>query len=172
MPQPTTLSGIAEGDPASVTRRMNASSSEVLAVASTELMTPAKITPKPTSAIAPEDSYRLRETGVPRHTQQASPRSGVDLERVEPEGAAEVALRPSARHDPQMDEHRPSDAPPVEQRPPARFYVIALAALALLLLGITLTAQEANHVLAGISTGLGALGMFVCAWMLRRGRVG
>ena len=44
---------------------MNASSSEVVAPASTELTTPAKITPKPTSAIAAAASQALREASVP-----------------------------------------------------------------------------------------------------------
>ena len=47
---------------------MNASNSEVVAPASTELTTPAKITPKPTSAITAAASHTFCETSVPMQT--------------------------------------------------------------------------------------------------------
>ena len=47
---------------------MNASSSDVLAPASTELTTPTKSTPKPTSAIAAAARQVAREASVPIHT--------------------------------------------------------------------------------------------------------
>ena len=47
---------------------MNASSSDVVAPASTELTTPAKSTPNATSAIAIAASHAEREASVPRHT--------------------------------------------------------------------------------------------------------
>ncbi len=53
---------------------MNASSSEVVAPASTELTTPAKITPKPTSAIAAAASQALREATVPTQMNTAPTR--------------------------------------------------------------------------------------------------
>ena len=52
IPQPASRSGTADAGAASDTGKMNASSSAVLAPARTELTTPAKITPNPTTAIA------------------------------------------------------------------------------------------------------------------------
>ena len=49
---------------------MNASSSDVVAPASTELTTPAKSTPNPTTAIAAAASQALREASVPRHDER------------------------------------------------------------------------------------------------------
>lgn len=68
-----------------------------------------------------------------------------------------------------MDEHEPSKHAPVAS-PTARFYVVAFVALAFLLLGIALTAQETDRAVAGVSTLIGVLGMLACAWMLRGGR--
>jgi hypothetical protein len=68
-----------------------------------------------------------------------------------------------------MDEYEPPKHAPVA-RPTARFYVVAFAALAFLLLGIALTAQETDRAVAGVSTLIGILGMLACAWMLRGGR--
>ena len=68
IPQPARRSGIDEAGPGSVTGRMKASSSDVEAPASTELTTPAKITPKPTSAVAMAASHVVCETSVPRQT--------------------------------------------------------------------------------------------------------
>ena len=53
------------------TGRMNDSSSDVVAPASTELTTPANSTPKPTSAIATAASHTFCEASVPRHTNTA-----------------------------------------------------------------------------------------------------
>ena len=47
---------------------MNASSSAVVAPASTELTTPAKITPNPATAIATAASHAVREASVARQT--------------------------------------------------------------------------------------------------------
>ena len=50
---------------------MKASSNDVVALASTELTTPAKITPKPTTAIATAPSQAERDTRVPANTKTA-----------------------------------------------------------------------------------------------------
>ena len=52
--------------PGSDTGRMNASSSETVALASTELTTPAKSTAKPTTPIAAAASQAERDASVPR----------------------------------------------------------------------------------------------------------
>ena len=54
--------------PGSETGRMKASSSDVVAPASTELTTPANSTPNATSAIATAATAGEREASVPRHT--------------------------------------------------------------------------------------------------------
>jgi|NGEPerStandDraft_6_1074524.scaffolds.fasta_scaffold19277_2 uncharacterized membrane protein YqjE len=56
----------------------------------------------------------------------------------------------------------------MKQRPPARFYVVGFASLALLIVGLVLTATETIATIAPILSLLGALGMFACWWMLRR----
>src|SRR5215472_3532197 len=68
LPQPASRSGTADGGAASDTGKMNASSSAVVAPASTELTTPAKITPKPTTAIAAAASHAVCEASVARQT--------------------------------------------------------------------------------------------------------
>src|SRR6185369_2769479 len=73
-PQPASRDGIADAGAVSDTGRMKASSSEVVAPASTELTTPAKITPKPTSAIAAAASQALREATVPTQMNTAPTR--------------------------------------------------------------------------------------------------
>ena len=70
-PQPIRRSGIVEAGLACETGRMKASSSEVEALASTELTTPAKSTANATSAIAAAASQGLREARVPRQTKTA-----------------------------------------------------------------------------------------------------
>ena len=50
---------------------MNASSNDTVAPASTELTTPAKSTPNPTTAIATAASQAEREASVPTHTNTA-----------------------------------------------------------------------------------------------------
>jgi hypothetical protein len=65
---PASLSGSDAIPPASVTGRMNASSSDVVALARTELTTPAKITTKPTTAIATTASQTASEASVPSVT--------------------------------------------------------------------------------------------------------
>ena len=66
--QPASRSGIDETSPGSDTGRMKASSSDVVALASTELTTPAKITQNATSAMATAASQSLREASVARQT--------------------------------------------------------------------------------------------------------
>jgi hypothetical protein len=66
MPQPSRRSGIVEAGAARDTGRMNASSSAVEALASTELTTPAKSTTNATSAIPAAASQALRLASVPR----------------------------------------------------------------------------------------------------------
>ena len=68
IPSPASRSGTAEAGAASDTGKMNASSSAVVAPASTELTTPAKITPNPTTAIATAASHAFCETSVARQT--------------------------------------------------------------------------------------------------------
>jgi hypothetical protein len=68
MLQPISRSGIVEAGLACETGRMNASSSEVDALASTELTTPAKSTPNATTAIAAAASQGLRDASVPVQT--------------------------------------------------------------------------------------------------------
>ena len=68
MPQPASRSGIEAAVPGSDSGRMNASSSDVEAAASTELTTPAKSTQKATSAIAIAASHGSRDARVPTHT--------------------------------------------------------------------------------------------------------
>ena len=63
-PQPARRSGIEETGPGSETGRMKASSSVVVAPASTELTTPANITPKATTAIATAASHVVRAARV------------------------------------------------------------------------------------------------------------
>src|SRR5437763_11374428 len=70
-PQPARRSGIEEAGPASDTGRMNASSSEVEAPASTELTTPANSTQKATTAIVRAARTVERDVIVPRHTSAA-----------------------------------------------------------------------------------------------------
>ena len=67
-PGPASRSGTADAGAASDTGKMNASSSDVVAPASTELTTPAKITPNPTTAIATAASHTVCEASVARQT--------------------------------------------------------------------------------------------------------
>jgi hypothetical protein len=67
-PQPARRSGIEEVGPASETGRMNASSNDVVAEASTELTTPANSTTKPTSTMETAPSASEFDASVPRHT--------------------------------------------------------------------------------------------------------
>jgi ABC-type iron transport system FetAB permease component len=53
-------------------------------------------------------------------------------------------------------------------RPPARFYLVGLTSLALLLVGFVLTVSESASTLAAVLDVLGALGMFACAWIIKR----
>ncbi|MHB8234207.1 MAG: hypothetical protein ACYDHT_06080 [Solirubrobacteraceae bacterium] len=53
-------------------------------------------------------------------------------------------------------------------RPPAFFYVVAFTALVLLIAGLALSIQDDEPAFPAAATGIGAIGMFVCAWMLRR----
>src|SRR5258707_5324860 len=66
--QPASRSGTADGGAASDTGKMNASSSAVVAPASTELTTPAKITPNPTTVIATAADHAVCEASVARQT--------------------------------------------------------------------------------------------------------
>ena len=68
IPQPASRSGTADAGAASDTGKMNASSSAVVAPASTELTTPAKITPNPTTAIATAANHAVCEASVARQT--------------------------------------------------------------------------------------------------------
>ena len=68
IPQPASRLGTADAGAASDTGKMNASSSAVVAAASTELITPAKITPNPATAIATAASHAFREASVARQT--------------------------------------------------------------------------------------------------------
>src|ERR1700722_19356573 len=68
IPHPASRSGTADAGAASDTGKMNASSSAVVAPASTELTTPAKITPNPTTAIATAASHAVCEASVARQT--------------------------------------------------------------------------------------------------------
>ena len=70
-PQPATRSGIEETGPGSDTGKMKASSSEVVAPASTELTTPANRIAKPTTAIASAATTVQREASVPRQMRTA-----------------------------------------------------------------------------------------------------
>ena len=70
-PQPASRDGIEAAGAISDTGRMKASSSDVVAPASTELTTPAKITAKPTTAMATAASQALREASVPTQTNTA-----------------------------------------------------------------------------------------------------
>src|SRR5215470_13124136 len=67
-PQPANRSGTADAGAASDTGKMNASSNAVVAPASTELTTPAKITQNPTTAIAAAASHAVCEASVARQT--------------------------------------------------------------------------------------------------------
>jgi hypothetical protein len=55
----------------------------------------------------------------------------------------------------------------MSERPPARFYVVGLSSLALLVVGLVLTATETIPTIAPVVSLFGALGMFACWWMLR-----
>src|ERR1700736_1289890 len=68
IPQPASRSGTADAGAASDTGKMNASSSAVVAPARTELTTPAKITPNPTTAIATAADHAVGEASVARQT--------------------------------------------------------------------------------------------------------
>ena len=70
-PQPARRSGIEETGPGSATGRMKARSSATVALARTELTTPAKRTPKPTSPIARAPSQGERDTTVPTQMKTA-----------------------------------------------------------------------------------------------------
>jgi uncharacterized membrane protein len=56
----------------------------------------------------------------------------------------------------------------MNERAPARLYVVAITSLALLVVGLVLTANESKPTLAAILSGVGALGMFACAWIVKR----
>ena len=70
--QPASRSGIVDAGLASETGRMNERSSEVDALASTELTTPAKSTPNATRAMATAASQASRDASVPRHDERGS----------------------------------------------------------------------------------------------------
>lgn len=56
----------------------------------------------------------------------------------------------------------------MSERPPARFYLIGLSSLALLVVGFVLTATESASTLAAVLDVLGALGMFAAALTIKR----
>jgi ABC-type Fe3+-siderophore transport system permease subunit len=56
----------------------------------------------------------------------------------------------------------------MSERPSARFYVIGLSSLALLCVALVLTANESAPTLAAVLGVIGALGMFVCARIVKR----
>jgi glucose uptake protein GlcU len=49
-----------------------------------------------------------------------------------------------------------------------RFYIVGTTALALLIVGLVLTADESSPRIARAAILLGALGMFACAWLIKR----
>ena len=79
-PQPMRRSGISLAGAGIATGRMNASSSEVVAPASTELMAPENSTAKPTTAIAMAASAVERDTSVPRQTAAAPATASVSCD--------------------------------------------------------------------------------------------
>jgi hypothetical protein len=89
IPQPASRAGIDDNGPAKVIGRMNASRSDVVAPASTELTTPEKSTPKATRAIATAESQTVRPANVPRQTRTApTPASAAcarNRSRIDPE---------------------------------------------------------------------------------------
>src|SRR5262245_26277560 len=91
IPQPASRSGTADAGAAKDTGKMNASSSAVVVPASTELTTPAKITPNPTTAIATAATHAVCEASVARQTKHSAGHRERRL-RLEPfrHGAAEV----------------------------------------------------------------------------------
>jgi uncharacterized membrane protein YqjE len=56
----------------------------------------------------------------------------------------------------------------MSERPPARFFAFGFSSLALLVVGLVLTATETIPTIAPVVSLLGALGMFACWWILRR----
>ena len=77
IPHPASRSGIDAAVPGSDSGRMNASSSDVEAAASTELTTPAKSTQKATTAIAIAASQGSRDARVPTQTRTPPVRASV-----------------------------------------------------------------------------------------------
>ncbi len=71
MAQPSSLAGTSDAVPMIVTGRMNESSNDVLADASTELTVPANSTAKATTAIEATASQTGFDSSVPRHTKTA-----------------------------------------------------------------------------------------------------
>ena len=53
-------------------------------------------------------------------------------------------------------------------RPSTRLYLVGIASLVALCVGLVLTAGESHRTLALLLSVAGALGMFACSWMLRR----
>ncbi len=115
MPQPASRSGIEDAGPASVTGRMKASSSDVVAPASTELTTPAKITAKPTSAVAAAASHTFWRD----ERAQADERASRERERglgLQPLAHRVHRSRPAAAS---QTSRRRQRSPPPDWRSPA-----------------------------------------------------
>lgn len=56
----------------------------------------------------------------------------------------------------------------MNRKPPLLFYVLGLGSLVLLCFGFVLKAQDTHPALAIALGVVGALGMFLCAWILKR----
>lgn len=56
------------------------------------------------------------------------------------------------------------------ERPPPGLWLVGIPSLALMLAGSMLTSYETQPTLAAVLSGIGTLGMFTCAWIVRRHR--
>jgi uncharacterized membrane protein YqjE len=55
-----------------------------------------------------------------------------------------------------------------ERSPPARFFLLGLFSLTLLIVNLVLVANETATTLSTALGVIGALGMFACAWLIKR----
>lgn len=56
----------------------------------------------------------------------------------------------------------------MNRKPPLLVYVVGLGSLVLVCFGLVLKVQDTHPALAIALTVVGALGMFLCAWIQRR----
>lgn len=57
---------------------------------------------------------------------------------------------------------------PQPERPSAVFFVVGFVALALVIAGLVLSVQDESSGIAAAATSIGAVGFFICYWLLKR----